>query len=910
MQPPPIHFLLVPDADAARRVRRHLATRHARSGVIVGMLDQLWESAASRYFVAAEGAVADDQFVEALGSLEDAFWSKSFEVAPTETADAIKSALRNLVAASDPYRLLRLQDHTAQATRFHKRVQDLLRLRRALNGRLPGKLDLVRRLLRARAPAAATRILVYHVRGLPSTARWHGALIRKLNLDADGAHDAALQRELEACLHAPPRAPARTALHALQTQLFSDNAKSQAIADASTQWIRVRDYYQEAEVAAGMAQQLLSAHPDWTPADIGILLPDSPEYALAVRDAFGRAGFALSGLPGVNQSRDVGAELVFHFLYCRQPFSPAMAKAAVLTSPLMTKSLEAGAFMAQQIMDGENLAKVTEKMDPLTQELAALLEGKDVKHASLGTALDSLDALLDGLHSNGLPQHLLKHRTHAHRTVEEVKRELESMQELDWALLQRVAAPSPDAVGREDSPVHTLEGITIWRETHEPWRDVRHLLALGFDESRYPKAAGTSSVFFEEELLAIRRLHRLAMPTPSERIARARERLRRQLGAVHDAVTFFVPYRNPIGDPAGQSESLAFMQRLITGPRDAELVVDLDNTDTRHRIQYLATADATKPSPPRVLTPAAPRIELGRNLLYRFDDPRTLRRESPSSLERMLVSPLAWLLHRLNALPQEWEPESVGPLLAGSLVHSVLQDLVDEEFLHRSPDELASDVKRILEQAARKQGQHLLGPLWRIERLNLTKQLVDAVQEWQKILIALRAHSFKSEYTLRSPPGTFWEGIPVGGRADVIFDVGRGQRFVVDYKWTKSSRRLEQMKQGYELQASIYRALARMHFGDSTQRTHIAYFTMRDQEYLTDAPAPSAKGIPNWHALEDDVSAQATLHVRGHLDALRTGTVPLNTDADRTLFEKRSISLFALNASPLIELFAFKNGDG
>ncbi len=903
MQSPPIHFLLVPDADAARRVRRHLATTGARSGVIVGIRDQLWESAAARYFVARTGAVSYDEFAEAVGNLEDAFWSESFKVAPTETVDAIRDALCKLVSASDPRKPLRLHHSSARPRRFQTRLQDLLRLYHALDERLPGELDMVRRLLNARAPASATRMLVYHIEGLPSTSRWYGALIRKLNNDAGNAHNIALLRELETSLRASPRARPETALHALQTHLFCEDARVTVPADATTQWVRVRDYYQEAEIAAGMAQQLLRAHPDWIPADLGVLLPDDPEYALAVGDAFGRAGFALSGLPGTDQPRDIGAELVFHFLYCRQPYGPAMAKAVVLSSPLMPESMETRAIIAQRVMDGERATKAAEDKGPAVKQLAALVEGEDEACASLEAALDSLGELLKN--SSALP----RHRTRARLMLGEVKRVLETMPELDWALLQRVAAPSADAVGRLGSATHTIEGITIWRERQEPWRDVNHLLALGFDESRYPKAAGRSSVFFEEELLAIEQLHGLKMPTPSERMVSARRRLRRQLGAVHKAVTFFIPHRDSNGDLAGQSDSTAFMKRLIVNPEEASLVVDLDNADTRGRIRHLATASIMKASPPRVLTPQVPRIELGRsiNLLHAFDTPGELRIESPSSLERMLVSPLAWLLYRLNALPQEWELESVGPLLAGSLVHSVLQNMVDEEFLQFSPDELAASAAKHLKEAAAKHGWHIQGGLWRIERMNLTKQLVDAVREWQNILIAIGARAFKKEQWLGSSSGADWENIPVRGKADVYFDVGHDQRFVVDYKWSSSKKRIDQMKQGFELQASIYHDLARLDFRGQPKSTHIAYFTLRDQVLLTDAP--STKDIPNWYALQNDVSAQATACVRDHLDKLRTGTVPLNTEADREIFKKRGVSLYALDASPLIELFTCPHSD-
>ena len=119
------------------------------------------------------------------------------------------------------------------------------------------------------------------------------------------------------------------------------------------QWLGVRDFLQEAEVAAGMVQWLLAEDSKLKPADIGLLLPDEFEYAVAVEDAFRLGGLALSGLPAERWRRDLGREAVFHFLYCRQKPAPAMALAVCLSSPLMPWSREQGAVLAQDVMNGD-----------------------------------------------------------------------------------------------------------------------------------------------------------------------------------------------------------------------------------------------------------------------------------------------------------------------------------------------------------------------------------------------------------------------------------------------------------------------------------------------------------------------------------------------------------------------------
>ena len=112
-----------------------------------------------------------------------------------------------------------------------------------------------------------------------------------------------------------------------------------------------------------MVQRLLAEEPKLKPADIGLLLPDEFEYAVAVEDAFRLGGLALSGLPAERWRRDLGREAVFHFLYCRQKPAPAMALAVCLSSPLMPWSREQGAVLAQAVMDGDYESRGAEECE-------------------------------------------------------------------------------------------------------------------------------------------------------------------------------------------------------------------------------------------------------------------------------------------------------------------------------------------------------------------------------------------------------------------------------------------------------------------------------------------------------------------------------------------------------------------
>jgi ATP-dependent helicase/nuclease subunit B len=139
--------------------------------------------------------------------------------------------------------------------------------------------------------------------------RWQSALIEKLNREAGaGESDAALAGILRS--YSRPKAAAHRAHSGCCRRGCSSTAEKAAL-DESVQWLGVRDFLQEAEVAAGMVQRMLAEDASLTPADIGLLLPDEFEYAVAVEDAFRLAGLALSGLPASAGGAISGARRCF-----------------------------------------------------------------------------------------------------------------------------------------------------------------------------------------------------------------------------------------------------------------------------------------------------------------------------------------------------------------------------------------------------------------------------------------------------------------------------------------------------------------------------------------------------------------------------------------------------------------------
>ena len=902
-----LQFLLVPDASAGRRLRRMLATTRARSGIAVGTWHDLVSRARDAYFIAAPAD--EDGFEQALRGVDGAFWQESLDAAPAETASALRREFVDLVSASPPATALANLEFAALADRPRRMVGDIRRLYRQLETCLPADLELIRCLLRVDSEQARQPLFVHRVKDLPRTTRWQDALIERLNADAGMAGvtpDGELSETLQNCLGERASAASDSALGILQRRLF-EPVDTTAAADGTAQWVRVRDFYQEAETAAGMAQQLLAADPSLSPQSIGLLVPDSFEYSVALEDAFRLGGLPLSGLASERWQRDLGNEAVFHFLFCRLKPAPAMALAVCFSSRLMPWTAEEGAQMAQAVMDGDYAPRLPSRGDEAAERMRSLLLGGDTEPATLSQALADFASLLDGGDRFG------GHAQRARDGVARVRAELDGARTIDWTKLRQ--SVNPELISSGASPDHNLEGVTVWREGEEPWRPVQHLFVLCFSHGHYPARLSASAVFSEADREAIKNQLGLQLESKAKRQSRLRRLFRRQLGAVSGTATFFVPQRNPDGASAAASHSMAFIERLLDPPAGApSLVATLDSAVDQARIRHLALAQPGLPVRPRIY--GSEELQLGRDLLaLRTDDEGNPRPESPSSLESLLVSPLAWLLRRVQAQPLGWAPESADPTVLGDLAHRVFEELFPPGGTLPKDEEIPARVETALEVLIPQHAPFFDNSKLRVERRELAAGIARAASAWRNVLNELEAVVLGSEQWLRGMA----LGVPIHGKADLILGTADNSLLVVDYKWSKSEDRRSRMERGFESQASLYRTMAldqgigpgRTATADqaSTLRGNtdvgIVYFTMRDAVCLSDAEPPGEQRVTGWHAVEGSVSGQALEEIRERLEQVRKGEVRMNGPNDREQIKKEwGVSPFALDLSPLVELFA------
>ena len=897
-----LHFLLVPDSSAARRIRRAVVETGSRRGVVIGTLNELVEYARRAYLIPEPSDDWEEKFDSALSRIADSFWLESYSISPQETSTVVEKAFVQIISASDPLGDTYIPESDTLPERPRRHLEDLARLANDLHGELPADLSCIRELIFADKADALQHIFVYHIEGVPALTRWQESLIKKLNSDAEVAPDLQLADQLKEILLVKtiPNPANTNSLSTLQTRLFSDPSK-RIVLDKSVQWVGTRDFLEEAEIAAGMVQTMLGEHTDLQPSDIGLLLPENYEYSVSVKNTFTLAGLALSGLPVEIWQRDLGREALFHFLFCRQKPAPAMALAVCLSSLLMPWSREEGALLAQTVMNGDYKLKPFSSASRDTRAMLDLIREGDETPNSLINAVQSFVSLLNG------GDEFAGYVQQAKIAADSICIALEGAADIDWAKLRR--SVSPKYITTRESSDFNLEGVTVWREGHEPWRPVRFLIVFGFTEGNYPTLPGSSVVFTADDLNAIFENLSLPIESPDIQLKHRRARFKRQLAAVSDYVTFLVPRRNPSGATQAPSESIVFMHQLFDVPED--IILELDAAADRAHVRYLAQVASDEPELPR--TSKATDMHLECDLLaLRTDSEGQLKPESPSSLETLMISPLAWLLRRLNAEPLGWAPENPNVMLFGTLAHQVFEGLFQKNTPLLGAEEIPPRADSLLDEAIRQHGPFLRASQWLVERHHLAVGIIKAALTWREVLDVLSAEVLGSEEWLAGN----LNGIPIHGQADVILGLPKNRLLVVDYKRSSAISRRPRMQKGYDSQASLYRIMLQTggpkgeENGELVNRlrkasqTGIVYYMLNDQTVLSDTTLEESGGLPNWEALEGPIADHAIELIERRLNEVREGLLCLNREGDTLFFDKQAgIKPYALENSPLISLF-------
>lgn len=696
----------------------------------------------------------------AIADMPDPVWQDSLANAPVETMSAVTAALEDLVLATPDLRIPSVGAETTGRARRH--LDALIALWHRLGDALPDGLAPVR-----------------HVLELPQ-GRFLGPLpVVEGSLDphapaAMAALYARLEREFgSVAAPAPVRAAADgTRLHALQGGVAAAQVTAGA-RDDSLAIYGLRDHAACADFAAARARALIESG---VPArDIAVLTGSDPRQ---IARAFAGQGVALSGLPASLPERDIVGETALHLALAKRPPTPAMVLASLALSPLMPWSAQTGRDLAESLMGGdfrgEGLSPTPAHKDLWT----------DIRAAA--GSLAQLRFLID-------------------RICDQIARGAEVRARLpippgdgspDWETILRGIQIAPPSV---PDPDRNLEGVSLWSAQESPWRPCRHLIVTDFADGLYPMRPRANPMFLDSEIARIRKATGLHLRGRAEGLAQALSLFDQQLRAVSDSVTFLIPWRDLSGARLQTSAGLSLVARVMAGVGDAaDLVVDLS------RMPPVDWPVAHHRPPPVPALPDLPEALSfpGRDLLaLRRKDDGTTKPQSPSRLETLLVSPLAWLLAEVEANDMAWSAEELDVMAKGNIAHDVFEHVFLKDQPIPDPAALSVAVAAAYDRALTRHAGFLRSASWDMERQGLEREILQAALRWRDHLLALGARIIGNEIWLSGEA----HGINLHGKADAILQLPDGALLIVDHKKSGTAGRRKRMEKGWDLQAALYR---------------------------------------------------------------------------------------------------------
>ena len=875
-------------------------TVHAGTGAFRAITPDLL----SETYLAPRVAAFD---ASAASSAEGQPWSASMAVAPLETGRAVCAALRSVALATEGLSPNEIElSGLDRDSRLYRHLAALRDLWRNAPEALSEDLQVCAHVLTCSASDALESLPMVNAEACdfasPVERGLHAHLRNHHGLADDASRQEWAARRASLLAGSPPG----TSLWRAQNGLTGVAIEPGPL-DDSLGFFALRDEAEEADFAAARAQRLIDEGAE--PRDIALLVPDEAGYFAHLRRAFDALGVPASGLPTLPARRDLAGETLLHLLLCLQSPAPAMALASLYVSPLMPWPAATGLQLAREVMQGRFDHHAARSLTGRAQRLHELLRS-DIAQTPDGI-LRALEQAAKGL-TDAVE---LREDVAAFQSRLGALREVLSQgKEPDWPALYRLVTP---ATPRPMPSEAFVEGVSVFTEAAMPWRPARHLIVLGMSGNRWPRAVSASPLFLDGELQLLHARTGLRVETRGDALARRLERLRRQFLSASETLTLLRPILAASGSRQAPAAALSLVARTVgtdaKGTEDAEsLIRDLRAAPPAHWPFAHRTVDMKGEGRAGAL-PEDGVLRLDRDLLrLRPASDGRMRPQSPSRLETLLVSPLAWSLSELDAEPVTWAPDGLDVMVAGTIAHDVLEFLFPRDAALPSHEEIVAAVPELLASAIRNYAPFLQRSVWAVEREGLARDMRNAARFWRDTLERLEARVIDNEIDLRGEA----LDVPLRGRVDCLLQLADGSLLVVDHKKSGTARRRARLEAGWDLQLGLYRAMLMRpeRAGQVLEaalagrpRIGVAYHLINDQGVLLEGLEP-----PDGTAtvMTGDISGQAMELLGSRLAEVGAGLIRLNAQDDRTYFDKTaSLTPYALDASPLVSRFMVPGTD-
>ena len=723
----PIHFMLTQDAQSGATIRKRFATVSALD-VKVGTFDVLLDLLLEYWLVPC---VKDDntwrtKLSHNALSMTGTFWDKSIKTDEKSVIDELDSTLGVLLNSLD-LGASKLPEIQATKTRFSKYYTDICNLHNNMSNIFPETLTKARLWNKSADLKPLEEVIVYCDDSLQLEV-WQYEIINKLQAAQDDdfsliykqiffSHSVTIHKDIK---------------H-LQSTLFLDEKIQDIPKITNFQCLVARDVQQEVEVLAGMIQTIQKDNGKFE--EIAIIIPRDGWYKEFLIQTFKTFNIPLSRAGQVEEYSDIGSQWIFDAIQAQNKFASPMIFASLLSSPLMPYSYEKGQSLAQTALNNawrDSKGMLKENLfDKLSKNAQIIIktvikwqdQKKEIPVNNFLNELKELRRLFSSSESIRL------HKQRFKLLVEDLNTYYEKFSTTDFKSLLNQVQPYP----LQESSVREafLNSVHVVYEDEFMIQEIHHLFILGFNNGRYPRKLENVGVFSKNNWQLLSSELNLPLLPQQRFYENEKATFKRQLQCVKESITFLASALDLQGTsltPSSSLSDIAFCFYDRKGDLEPEeLLIYLEKETVKPF--FFATNNSIITKEHRELN--SDDLEFDQNLFeLRKNKDGSLRPESPSSFEKIMISPLAWFLYRQGLESKTWDVEELSAATQGTIAHGVFEDL----FCPENPTNDLSNINDYIEKRISEEAPFLKQDHKRLEYNQLKTGIIKSSEEFKALL--------------------------------------------------------------------------------------------------------------------------------------------------------------------------------
>jgi hypothetical protein len=902
-----MYFILMPGSLSAAQIKEQLATQ-SFSEVKVGGFNSLLDTLAELYLLPNLEALADlNNFSQQLRSAaltnQQAFWANSIAVDESAVLQELEATLAHCYQCMPLHEKLNAavftsNTFTPNSSRIATYLNDVIQLAEDMQHQRPNDQTLSQLWLNIADEPCIEALHIVVPKDLQLQA-WQLEVIEKLQtMTEKNAKASELTQWLTSAMAVQSE---QTALNEVASALFSVESvdASQSI---PLDILNCRDSLEESEVLVSRIQQAI--HDGVNPSDIAVVLPNGSNYQQLLPHLFREAGIPVSNLGTPQEYLEWDIQLIKDLitLYAVHVNPDAYLQdsqlGAVLVSPLMPWSLKFGQHLFESYQFSgefkfiEKEAYQANQSESLVQ-LLHLLEQPNKR-----PLIDWLLELVPLLSFPKVPA--VFNASRLQECISQVTQLLETHQQLplhEACLLTAKQLQPQRFILDASEESWLLNSVLVVHDKNVLVNPVQHLFIVGFNDGSYQPNLNAKGVFQKSDWQIIAQHTSLDVYTSLQLDLAFEQRVARYFNIAQQSIQISLSEQAFDGSTLQASQTLVDLAILLQPLSSIEphLLITAIKTQPSNMpfMAYNSTAIVQTEKPLELPQD----LNLEQNLFALHTDhkgdPRT---ESPSSLDKMLVSPLAWLLDRQGLKPKGWNVEDLSVSLMGTIAHKAFE----LHFEPTSPHHIG-EYDALFDEALRVEAAFLQSPKWRMECKQLRKETFKALEPFVQWCEAEGWQSYMQEGRLT---GELF-GLPIKGFVDAIFK-NESSTLILDYKRSSSKKFVTRLSQGYDLQTMMYRKLLEQKEG-GVDNLHSGYFTLNDATLILDEATPCNVPALRQENIAGTISAQsaaAELLLKQRIAELKQGIVKLNFEDHQQRWDQRGINTqYSVDANPLVGSF-------